>query len=636
MQSMKRVGIFFFFDQKGIVDEYIEYLLAQMTKVIDRLVIVCNGEISQEGKALFSNFTKELIVRENKGLDAWAYKAGIDYLGWEEIEHYDELLMFNFTMFGPIYPIENVFKEMEKIDVDFWGIFKRLEDRTIQGYGGHRHQYGYIPEFITSNFWCIKNKMKNSEVFKKYWDELPPINSYFDSINLHETVFTKTMSEAGFTYTTLDHADELGKYAPSLTSQAAERLLGDYQVPFFRRRVFSSSYMEYINLFRGDDAVKVLEYVERNTNYDVNLIWDNVLRTTNQYDLKNRLCFNYVMSEEYVHKKREVTPRIAAMVDIRSLQTMEKYTRYLNCLPKTIHLYITTDDYIKKIEIQKKFASISSSRFEIVVIEKGDTALKTFLKQAKQLVELEKYDLICVLNDEDYREAKWEITNQSYQDQSLYNLVGTVDLVENIISKFEDNPRLGILSPQEPNYANTYDFTMGVWQKNIKDIKDIAKKINITVPIENNKPSVASYSGMFWVRATALKDIYIDEKHVKLLEEHISDGLIKRIIPLMIQQGGYYPAYVSSQKYATMQMNYQSYMLDQINNEIYQYTYSYSYNQMLQWIHNKLNQIHLLESKGLITKMQNKVLVKQLCKNILPKSVIKLLKKVKNLKVTKK
>ena len=43
-EDPKRLGIFFFFDAQGVVDSYVEALLAGMVKNLSELVIVVNGE----------------------------------------------------------------------------------------------------------------------------------------------------------------------------------------------------------------------------------------------------------------------------------------------------------------------------------------------------------------------------------------------------------------------------------------------------------------------------------------------------------------------------------------------------------------------------------------------------------------
>ena len=71
---MKRLGIFFFYEKNGDVDDFITYYLADLAKNLTDLVVVCNGKLSAQGRAAFSQFTDNIIVRENKGLDVWAYK----------------------------------------------------------------------------------------------------------------------------------------------------------------------------------------------------------------------------------------------------------------------------------------------------------------------------------------------------------------------------------------------------------------------------------------------------------------------------------------------------------------------------------------------------------------------------------
>ena len=40
---MKRMGIFIFYDEAGIVDEYIEVLLSSMQDILERLVVIVNA-----------------------------------------------------------------------------------------------------------------------------------------------------------------------------------------------------------------------------------------------------------------------------------------------------------------------------------------------------------------------------------------------------------------------------------------------------------------------------------------------------------------------------------------------------------------------------------------------------------------
>ena len=68
---MKRLGIFFFYEKNGDVDDFISYYLADLAKNLSELIVVCNGKLSEQGRQAFQKFTDQILVRENKGLDVW-------------------------------------------------------------------------------------------------------------------------------------------------------------------------------------------------------------------------------------------------------------------------------------------------------------------------------------------------------------------------------------------------------------------------------------------------------------------------------------------------------------------------------------------------------------------------------------
>ena len=66
----KRLGAFLFYDKDGIVGDYIDYLLEKMNEHLDKLIVICNGEVNEEGKDRLKVFATEMIFRENEGFDA--------------------------------------------------------------------------------------------------------------------------------------------------------------------------------------------------------------------------------------------------------------------------------------------------------------------------------------------------------------------------------------------------------------------------------------------------------------------------------------------------------------------------------------------------------------------------------------
>ena len=83
---INRLGIFFFYDAQGVVDDYVLKLLDGFMPHFSDLTIVCNGKLNDAGREKLLRYTSKLIVRENKGFDVWAYKTALDSYGWHKLE----------------------------------------------------------------------------------------------------------------------------------------------------------------------------------------------------------------------------------------------------------------------------------------------------------------------------------------------------------------------------------------------------------------------------------------------------------------------------------------------------------------------------------------------------------------------
>jgi len=205
---MKRLGIFFFYEKNGDVDDFITYYLADLNKNLTELVVVCNGKLSEQGRAAFSQFTDNIIVRENKGLDVWAYKTALDSYGWAKLSEFDEIVMTNSTLMGPVRPLKEMFDAMwENQDLDFWGlsIHHGAKSNPFKG----KHLYNYLPVHIQSHFIVYRQRFVQNPELQAYWDNMPMIESYTDSVQRYEAVFTKQFEDKGFKWDVYVKTDDL-------------------------------------------------------------------------------------------------------------------------------------------------------------------------------------------------------------------------------------------------------------------------------------------------------------------------------------------------------------------------------------------------------------------------------------------
>ena len=120
---MKRLCVFCFYNRNGILSQYTEYLIGEIITVVDRFVVVVTGSINKESKHDLKKYTNEIIIRENFGYDACAYKRVLcDYFSSKEVSLYDELILCNDTFLGPFVRLKTIFERMNRIKCDFWGL----------------------------------------------------------------------------------------------------------------------------------------------------------------------------------------------------------------------------------------------------------------------------------------------------------------------------------------------------------------------------------------------------------------------------------------------------------------------------------------------------------------------------------
>lgn len=283
MVTMKnRIGIYAFYDENGIVDDYVFHFLFLLKKITTRIVFVSNGPIKKEYINMLNRITGEILIRENTGFDVYAYKYAINHIEFNKLEKYDEVILCNSTFFGPINGLENIFLEMDKKeDLDFWGLTQSpdyfVDTDEIPAF--YINPYGYIPKHIQSYFVVYRNKFIKTKHLRDFWNNLPMINSYAEAVGLFETVFTKYFEDLNYKWDTYLHYenDEKNINYP-LLYKPYEVIVG-YKFPIIKRKSFFIDDSLSIKYKTKDSVRKLIQYLNDNSCYDVDLIYKNITRT---------------------------------------------------------------------------------------------------------------------------------------------------------------------------------------------------------------------------------------------------------------------------------------------------------------------------------------------------------------------
>lgn len=266
MEQIKRLGICVFYDNEGIVDEYVCYFLQELRPFLNELCIIINGEIKEEDFQKLGKYANKIIQRKNEGLDAYAYKEGLLSYGWENLKFFDEIIMCNTTCFAPIFPFEEMFNKIENKTCDFWGLWKWKAPENSKWVKCY-----HIPSF----FYAYRKSLVKTNDFKEYWQTMPTIKCYKDAVLYHEQRQTPFFTQKGYKY---DVCYDLSKYETDkeywpITKEA--QICENEKFPFIKRR---GLFIEK-NTIKKIHCKKIAKLIKEKSKYNLNLIVENLDRT---------------------------------------------------------------------------------------------------------------------------------------------------------------------------------------------------------------------------------------------------------------------------------------------------------------------------------------------------------------------
>ncbi len=565
---MKRACILFFYDNDGIADRYNFYNIEQLKTVCDYLLIVINGKLTNDSRNRLADVCDDMFVRKNEGFDSWAYKDGIEYIGYEGLKEYDELILTNNTMFGPLRPLKDVFAETENVKCDFWGLQMNYGNPTQKTYLGRALPWDCKPDAVITNFRVIRKNMLHSIEFKRYWQQLAPINDYTDAVYIGELQFSYDMTSAGFIMHTLDKGMQ-PEFSPSPTVIDVYDQISRLKIPYLRKRLFNSPLNHFTDYKHCDEPVKVFRYIKNHTDYNTDMILQNIIRTVNQYD------FHHLMSLTKIIPSADMLS--ADSDNVYKLPAQRKTAAVFHCyypecfgqyLPRLMNFPEGTDFYftVSSDELENEYRSLTTPLAEkysvsFIRVENRGRDASALLVGARDSVFGGKYDYVCFMHEicGNAIGNKFSDIVQSFSDSVFDNIAGSRQYIGKVLELFEKNPRMGMAVAPQPVHGNYFMKTDGDWGKNYKNVLELLEKNEINVPVEPAKPPIAPAGTVFWFRPAAIERLAAQLTYEDFPEEPAgTDGTlistIERAYSYFAQARGYFSAVIMSSEYASAQM----------------------------------------------------------------------------------
>ncbi|ADN08333.1 putative glycosyltransferase, fusion protein [Sulfurimonas autotrophica] len=214
---MNRAVVFAHYDIDNVVDQYVYVYLKELSKISNYIVFVSTADLTQKDIELLSRICAKVIIRDNIGYDFMSYKIGLESFDYIK---YDEIIICNDSVYGPFYPLENVFNAMKNKQCDVWGMTSGQE----------------ISLHLQSYFLVCKKTVLLSSYFSDFWKNVKVLDNKRKIIETYEVGFSAKLLSLGFKLASY------AEYKPVFMEKYTVKL---------RRVTFYKIFKKIISLFEG-------------------------------------------------------------------------------------------------------------------------------------------------------------------------------------------------------------------------------------------------------------------------------------------------------------------------------------------------------------------------------------------------
>lgn len=175
---MNRLILFAHFDPKAQVRPYILFHLKALKEMGGSIHFVSNSPLPVSETQKLMPWVERILLRENTGLDFGMWKAGLEGL---EMASYDEVVLTNSSVFGPLHPLPPIFEKMDSVSCDFWGM---TESREVTAH-------------LQTYFLVFRAKVLSSAAFLQFFRSVLPYRSKLHVVHAYELGLTAFLQEQG-------------------------------------------------------------------------------------------------------------------------------------------------------------------------------------------------------------------------------------------------------------------------------------------------------------------------------------------------------------------------------------------------------------------------------------------------------
>jgi rhamnosyltransferase len=534
---MNRLGIYCCVGPSSdhFVDDYQLHCLRAFRPLADVMYVVAG---LREGSPRHGEVraAANLVVRAASEF-TWpgeGYRQVLANIDAADLEKFDEILLFDSTAFGPIFPAREMFDAMAGRDCDYWsaGYFDtRLDKRFDTPVGG-----GRLP---TWNLMVLRKPVLQPKGFRDFWAAMPQASDYWSAFTGQELAFGAFLHEQGFKGATYIDPERLKTSDPRLFE--AWKLI-EQRMPLVSRALFTLDGI--VQDMQALQPRRTLELIRAKTTYDTELIWKSLLRTQKLRELETGLDIVSVLPTVRppgAKTKWKLGP-VAVLAHAFYPEMIDEIAARAACIPTPADLYVTTAGAETREAIAERLKGFKRGKVEVRVVEQNrGRDMSSLFITLRDVVLSGKYDLCLRLHSKRTPQMSPHIS-ETFMDHLVENLAANRAYVANLFDLLERDANVGLVIP--PVIHIGFGTLGHSWFSNRADFAKVAKALGLDVPFDDFTP-VAPYGTMYWFRCKALRAMFEHEwkwSDYNPEPHHVDGGLAhiqERLIAYVAQKQGY-------------------------------------------------------------------------------------------------
>ncbi|MEV5072271.1 hypothetical protein MRBLMI12_003928 [Microbacterium sp. LMI12-1-1.1] len=468
------------------IDDFVMHALAALRPHGERLVVIVPAGTPEIEIERLRSLVDDVFSVPASGFDPAGYALAVD--AEADIERYDEVVLTGDAWFGPVSDFGPVLERMAGEATTVWAM--------VENSGSGPETFpdaGVTPPSLPWAWTALRRDAFASGAWRRYWD-----GRGRGAGAAEETAFLRHFAPGDASVSFAFPADRYPSTNPALFTPS---LLLDDGCPFVLRTVFLQ-YPPYLDRFAVIGR-ELLQHVDE-LGFPLALVWQNLARTVQPKALYAIAGMLEVLPDTDVAYDRASPFRIAAIVHVSDLDSVQDLFSRLGYIPSPYHLYVTTTDGKRAEKLQRMLErrddpQLASFDVRVTPANRGRDMSDLFVG-CRDVLLSGNFDLIVKVHARRTRDKTVNV-RRYFRRYQYDNLLHSPGYVANLLALFQKEPGLGVVFP--PMMHIGYSMMGHAWGGLREPAEDLGRSLGITVPFDAVSP-LAPFGGMWIGRPEAL------------------------------------------------------------------------------------------------------------------------------------